>query len=267
MNCVEFFRQKGFALIWALRYTLCDLKKDVNGRQYHSFMYLESGEYRITYAGGDLHAAAGDLLFFPKGSVHRTELLSESAACIQVEFEISGHELSCAPHPFRLRPIKEAPVLLDTIVSRYEQNEPAAFLEVLGCLYHLAAAAWDQLEQSAAKNSRIRPAVEYIEKHLGEPINIDMLANLCTMSASQLRRLFRKEYRLTPVAYKNNLRMDRAKFMLYYGYANISEISVALGFDNVYAFSNMFKKHTGISPSEYLKKKERISLPSGQTEN
>ncbi len=255
MNCVEFFRQKGISLLWALHYSLCDLKKNVNGRQYHSFMYLESGEYLITHAGGDLHASAGDLLFFPKGSVHCTELLSERAACIQVEFEIHNHELSCSPHPFCLRHIADASTLLDTIVSLYEQNEPAAFLEALGCLYKLCAAAWNQLDQSVVKSSRIQPAVEYIEKHLGEPINIDILTKLCAMSASQLRRLFNQECHLPPVAYRNNLRIDRAKFMLYYGYATISEIAQELGFDNVYAFSNMFKKHTGISPSEYMKRR------------
>ena len=36
------------------------------------------------------------------------------------------------------------------------------------------------------------------------------------------------------------------------GYVNISEIAESLGFDNVYAFSQFFKKEIGISPKKYM---------------
>ena len=52
MNCVEFFRQKGISLVWAMRYSPCDRKKNVNGRQYNSFLYMESGRYLLTFADG-----------------------------------------------------------------------------------------------------------------------------------------------------------------------------------------------------------------------
>lgn len=260
MNCVEFFRQKGISLVWAMRYSPCERKKNVSGRQYNSFMYMESGRYLLTFADGELQIEAGDLIFFPKGSVHSSELISEDADCIQVEFEITGYELPCPKHPIRLQKIEKAPELLGNIVSLYTKNDPAAFIEAIACLYQLFAAALHQLVHIPTKSARIYPAVQYIEQHLSEPIDIGKLAQLCTISLSQLRRLFKQEYHLTPVAYRNNLRMDKAKFMLYYGYATISEIAQELGFDNVYAFSNMFKKHTGLSPSEYMKRREHISL-------
>ncbi|MBQ2709856.1 MAG: AraC family ligand binding domain-containing protein [Clostridia bacterium] len=89
MNCVEFFRQKGISLVWAMRYSPCERKKNVSGRQYNSFMYMESGRYLLTFADGELQIEAGDLIFFPKGSVHSSELISDDADCIQVEFEIT----------------------------------------------------------------------------------------------------------------------------------------------------------------------------------
>ena len=259
MDCVNFFKDKWISLIWALEYTPRDLKKDVNGRLYHSFLFLKSGQYKITYAGGQINAKDGDLLFFQKGSVHSTELLSDSAECIQVEFEINNYELTGEKRPVLLTANDEMRELLKKIVCLYEKSEPTSFIEALACLHKLFAGSLDQLIHFSVQNSRIRPAVQFIEQNLSTPIDVEKLALLCAMSASQLRRLFKKEYQVTPVAFRNNLRMDQAKFMLYYGYRNISETSRALGFDNVYAFSNMFKKHTGISPTEFIKKRPFIN--------
>jgi len=41
--------------------------------------------------------------------------------------------------------------------------------------------------------------------------------------------------------------------MLKSDYGSISDIAVSLGYSNIYEFSRTFKKHTGLSPTEYLK--------------
>nr|MCR4748702.1 AraC family transcriptional regulator [Lachnospiraceae bacterium] len=40
---------------------------------------------------------------------------------------------------------------------------------------------------------------------------------------------------------------------LQYGKHTVSEISVGVGYSDTNYFSKVFKKHTGITPSEYLK--------------
>lgn len=255
MDCVTFFKDKWLSLMWALKYNPTVRKKDINGRLYHSFLFLKSGQYQITFSGSRIDAKDGDLLFFPKGSVHSIELLSDSAECIQVEFDINNYELPGEKRPMLLNADEGSRELLEKIVCLYEKNDRIAFVEALAYLHKVFADSLEQLVHFTAQNSCIRPAVRYIEQNLNTPIDVENLAQLCSMSASQMRRLFKKEYQLTPVAFRNNLRMDKAKFMLYHGYNNISETARVLGFDNVYAFSNMFKKHTGVSPTEYINKK------------
>ena len=55
--------------------------------------------------------------------------------------------------------------------------------------------------------------------------------------------------------YIQNLRIRRAKEMLQSDYSSITDIAFALGYNNIYEFSKAFKKHTGVSPTKYLKGK------------
>jgi len=59
---------------------------------------------------------------------------------------------------------------------------------------------------------------------------------------------------MTPIKYITMLRMEKAKELLITGHYKVSEIAGMCGFENVYYFSNVFKKHEGISPKNYIKK-------------
>jgi len=58
---------------------------------------------------------------------------------------------------------------------------------------------------------------------------------------------------MSPVEYKNHIRTQNAVNLIKTGNMSVSEIAEVLGFDNVYAFSQFFKKQTGIAPSKYIK--------------
>ena len=92
---------------------------------------------------------------------------------------------------------------------------------------------------------------KYIKKNFTGKIYVKELEKECNLSASQIRRIFQKELKLSPIEYKNTLLINSACNMLK-GDNTVSEISESLGFDNIYAFSQFFKKHTGVSPKKYL---------------
>jgi len=101
---------------------------------------------------------------------------------------------------------------------------------------------------------QIYPALKLIEEGYNEQIPVSLLAEASALSQSQLRRLFNKEIGMSPVEYKNRLRIKKAADMLLYSGQTIAEISQNLGFKNPYVFSRVFKQSMGISPSEYRKK-------------
>ena len=79
-------------------------------------------------------------------------------------------------------------------------------------------------------------------------------ASLCGLSKSQFIRSFTDYTGMTPMRYKNNIIIKDAQWYLLNTDLSINEIAAMLKFDNVYYFSNMFKKHTGLSPRQFREK-------------
>ena len=101
------------------------------------------------------------------------------------------------------------------------------------------------------KQQRIAPAVEYIIKNCNRVITNDELAELAGMSTVYFRKLFSETQGESPIAFAKRLRINKAKEMLKSDYGSIGEIAYSLGYQNIYDFSRDFKKHTGMSPTEY----------------
>ena len=63
--------------------------------------------------------------------------------------------------------------------------------------------------------------------------------------------------------YLHMLRMKKAAEMLKTDYDSIDSISISVGYNSIYHFSKMFKKHFGISPSKYVAhhQKPGVNIP------
>ena len=103
------------------------------------------------------------------------------------------------------------------------------------------------------KTKKIEPAVEYIVQHYGDSeITGAFLSELCNVSYTYFRKLFTQSYSCPPMEYLNILRMKKASEMLKTDYTSIEAISISVGFNSIYHFSKMFKKHFGVSPSKFV---------------
>ena len=69
--------------------------------------------------------------------------------------------------------------------------------------------------------------------------------------------LEKAEAKYTPMQYIVSLRIHNAMNLLETTKYNITQIASAVGYDNSLYFSRLFKKHTGMSPSEYKNRLER----------
>ena len=253
---MESARQTGnlnITLLWAMKYRPKNLRGDVKSRKQHSFLYVEDGIYRFSFEKESFFAEKGDLVYLPKGSQHRFEIVNKKAICYQIEFDAGDSAFCFFSTPVKLeRDEKNVSLLMDT-VRLFHTGMLSDYLLALGSLCQLCSVLAGQIHGSTRKKSRIRPALEYLEAHCHEKIDISILAELCHMSLSQLRRYFASELQTTPTAYKNALRIERAKRILCNEDVNVSETAQRLGFENIYVFSNTFKKYAGISPTQFIK--------------
>lgn len=114
-----------------------------------------------------------------------------------------------------------------------------------------------QRENTLNQNNtnQITTAIEYIHDHFcdGE-ISISKLANLCSVSDTYFRKLFKEKTGITPLKYINRLRSNKAVELLQSGFYTVTEVSAKCGFENVYYFSLFIKKETGKNPSQIIGK-------------
>lgn len=99
----------------------------------------------------------------------------------------------------------------------------------------------------------IRDAVDYINLHLAEPMTLSDIAKAVHISPSHLSSLFKDFFQVSLWNYIIAKRIDRAISMLLDkdNQANILDIALECGFNNATNFNRAFRKHTGLTPSEY----------------
>ena len=99
----------------------------------------------------------------------------------------------------------------------------------------------------------IRDAVDYIHLHLFEPITLPDIADAVHISPSHLSALFKDFFQVSLWNYIIAKRIDRAILMLMDqdNQSTILEIAMQCGFNNATNFNRAFKKHTGLTPSDY----------------
>ena len=96
-------------------------------------------------------------------------------------------------------------------------------------------------------------AQQYFQEHYNEDIQIKDYAKARSMSVSWFLRNFKEFVGKPPAQYLLTLRMNNAVSLLETTDYNVTEISAIIGYDNPLYFSRLFKRHKGVSPSEYRK--------------
>lgn len=94
-------------------------------------------------------------------------------------------------------------------------------------------------------------AMEYIQTHLQEEIDLKKYAQSIHISGSRFAHLFTQTAGIAPHQYLLRMRLERARGLLRDSSMNISEITETVGFSDPFYFSRLFRKAYGISPKSF----------------
>ena len=97
----------------------------------------------------------------------------------------------------------------------------------------------------------VEAAKEYVRENYGEKLTLAAIASKIGISQGYLSSVFKKQTGGNLNDYINQMKIEKAKELLEKLEYMMYEISDMLGFENPYYFSKVFKKLTGITPSEY----------------
>ena len=116
----------------------------------------------------------------------------------------------------------------------------------------------DKLEQPEVKGNDeqlMERIMKAVNKNLSDSdFNVDMLTREVGISRAQLHRKMKELTGISTSEFIRNIRLEQAARLLREQKINVTQVAYTVGFSNLAHFSTIFRKHFGISPSEYAEK-------------
>lgn len=112
--------------------------------------------------------------------------------------------------------------------------------------------------QKSHGDEMVIQAQEYIEQNFSEKISIDELSRKFTVGRRSFDRRFTKATGNTPIEYQQRVKIESAKKELETSRKTINEVMYEVGYSDVKAFREIFRRITGLSPVEYRNKYSKI---------
>lgn len=242
-------------------------------------LYFEQGEALIHCHSHPYEVKSGDVVIINSNEIHYGETLCQHLVYhivkIDLNFLVSSQVDFCQTE--YINPLLHGQIRFQNhitqdeglaeqvqqIVKEYHQQEIGCELAIKAHIYHIMVLLLRRYKQEVFHNNeqnrqqksmhQLRTVLEYMDQHYNENISLTELASLANMSNQHFCRIFKTITGKRPVDYMNYLRINKAVILLSESDFNISEIAMAVGFDDSNYFSRLFKKYQKKSPSAMRK--------------
>lgn len=97
----------------------------------------------------------------------------------------------------------------------------------------------------------LRPALELLARDYRLPLTVEQLARACHLSRSQFHQVFREFAGVAPLEYQQRQRLAEAQNLLLGSAMTVAEVGAAVGWNDAFHFSRIFKKACGAAPRHF----------------
>ncbi len=104
--------------------------------------------------------------------------------------------------------------------------------------------------------SGIRPALEYMDNNFAESIRVSELAEICSMSETNFRKVFGEAINMSPLDYLNLVRIQKACKIMNKTDHSMEVVAAECGFTTFSTFNRNFRKYLNTSPYQWKKNKD-----------
>ncbi|MBE1204171.1 AraC family transcriptional regulator [Aminobacter carboxidus] len=225
---------------------------------HHTLILTISGRGQIEVAGQRFAAGARSVVWLDTAMQYAHGCHPEADHWRYLWMSIDGHGLDAV---FAFLRVGQSPVFagLSTAEPLFEQaiatlahrsqTTDALSSAITGQLVALLVA--ERGEQEEDSGERIQRLMRALRADIARNWQIEDMAAISNLSASQLHRQFRQKTGTTPMDWMRHERMNLAKRLLTSSDAKISAVAQSSGYADPYHFSRDFHRISGHSPSEF----------------
>jgi len=221
-----------------------------------SLYFTEQGNHSVYMNGEKYDVKAGDIVFQNKNIFYKStgkHYLTHYGIAFNIHKNSSTDILDTVmsvkkPEKYKVL-FEEAAILYDTKPPLYKLRIKVLIYEIICML------ATEQLNhETGRKHPLIEKSITYMNANLyNSSLLLSEVAKQSDISFNHFRKLFKEQYGITPIEYVTNERLTKAKKLLIHSPMTIDEIAKSCGFNSSVYFYRIFKKNTGVTPSDYRK--------------
>ncbi|MBQ8428510.1 MAG: helix-turn-helix transcriptional regulator [Clostridia bacterium] len=176
------------------------------------------------------------------------EIIKEARAVYQPPYNV--------PNLKNMKKRKEFAFGADQMIKNYLQ---IFFIKCLRLFDETHSAATSK-KQSAEK-TQIYEIKRYLDENYRQKITLEELCFLFNTNKTSLSVHFKQTFQKTIIEYLNALRIKRTKALLREGKYTLTQIADSMHMSSVHYLTALFKKHTGMTPTEYLRSVQSSPRP------
>lgn len=243
------------------------------GRMDYQFIYVHEGKMRFLKDGERCEAGSGDIVFFKPHEcqeftfLHRDRRESEfywiNFSGRNVD-EILSDALFFGGQVENIGKNDDAKQCFRDIINVLTLRE-SGYLNT--CNYHflkllyIIRKALDLRTSHVKKNQAMSSVLLEMHNNNKAPTDLDHYASLCGLSRYAFAHAFTKVMGCSPIAYLLSVKFAKAREMLKNSDFTIGEIASSLGFSSLGYFCKQFKKHEGVTPTEFREGQQAFTPP------
>lgn len=226
-------------------------------RPTYNFLIMKEGEANLVIDEQTFKIEKNNVVWIPKNSKYSVEWKGSP-----VLFSVLHFDFAASFDPFfytktTIQHLNYADIenlLRDFNYLKENGIETYMSLSVFYRIFSLLYPLIGKSEYEHEEQQSIQPAIDYIESHYREKIQVQILSELCFISQSRFEHLFKKIMGVSPITYKNTILIQHVQRALISDKStSIQSISDIYGFESTVYFCRLFKTITGVTPTQYRK--------------
>lgn len=227
-------------------------RSSVSFRKTNALLFRTEGCMRYLFPEKTLDVPEENIIFVPRGSAYETVAVKEPCRFVSIVFSADFTE---GAHPFTcsIEDFHEISEISNTLPELWKFGSKSEHYKCYSLFYNLLSYLENQSHIDKKKEDIISPSVSYLKKHIYDcDLRVDLLPELCGISGTYFRNLFKLRFGESPQKYILSKRLSHAKAIIESGdFETISDVAASVGYTDPLYFSRAFKKKYGVSPSFY----------------